>query len=219
MTAIDTTDARSASQAQPGALSPAYWQALSASDLLEHCRRGEPAAFGDLMRRYERPVYRLAYHLAGNHDDANEIASETFVRIHRAIGTIRSAVTLSAWINRIVTNIHRDMRRRASRRPAISLEDLPEAAQDAVLSAEGHGSVSPYEYVEAAERKRILDDAIASLPDHHRELVALFHRAERTYDEIALTMRLPVGTVKSRLHRARLSLRKSLAPARAAFVD
>ena len=127
-------------------------------------------------------------------------------------------MTLPAWINRIVANVFFDMRRRAHRHPAVSLEALSEKTGGAMFAAEDSNWVSPQAHVEESERKNILNKAIASLPDYQRTMVTLFHTEGRTYEEIADIMRIPVGTVKSRLNRARLALRDMLAPQLPALV-
>lgn len=194
-------------------------ESMSDEKLIEKCREGDRAAFDALIRRYERPIYHLAYRLAGNYDDAHEIAAETFLRIYRAIGTFQCAITLPAWINRIVANVFFDMRRRAHRHPAVSLEALVEKAGDAVFSAEDSTRISPQSQAEDNERKTILNNAINALPDYQRTMVTLFHTEGRTYEEIADIMRIPVGTVKSRLNRARLALREMLAPQMSALMS
>lgn len=217
--AIDGKSSPTAIPTQQPSLRPGYWRTLSAEELVEHCRRGEPEAFDALMRRYERPIYNLAYRLTGNYDDALDITQEAFLRIYCTIGSFQSAITLPTWINRIVANIYCDTWRRAYRRPSVSLEGLVEKAGDTVLNAGDHRSVSPHSHAEENERKLLLVDALASLPDDLRTVIHLFHNKGQSYEEIADSMRMPVGTVKSRMYRARLALRKRLAPERAAFMD
>jgi RNA polymerase sigma-70 factor (ECF subfamily) len=196
-----------------------HLDSLPDEKLIDRCRCGERAAFDVLIKRYERPIYHLAYRLAGNYDDAHDIAAETFLRIYRAIGTFQCAITLPAWINRIVANVFYDTRRHAHRHPAVSLEALIERTGDAHLaSAEMKGPASPESQAEENERKAILSDAISELPDYQRTMVTLFHSEGRTYEEIADIMSVPVGTVKSRLNRARLALREKLTPHRTALM-
>jgi RNA polymerase sigma-70 factor (ECF subfamily) len=187
---------------------------LSDEGLIEYCRQGDRAAIDELLRRYERLIYRLAYRLAQNHDDAQDIASEVFVRIYQAAPGIKHAVTLIAWINRIVINVFYDMRRCAQRRPTVSLDALTEKTGDALLADDDNTSVSAQEQVEEEERKIILQKAIAALSGEQRTLITLFHSEGRTYEEIARILEIPIGTVKSRLNRGRLALRKLLQPYR-----
>jgi len=192
---------------------------LSDEKLIDKCRTGDRKAFDVLIKRYERPIYHLAYRLSGNYDDAHDIAAETFLRIYRAIGTFQCAITLPAWINRIVANVFYDARRHAYRHPAVSLDALVEKTGDSLLTNEKATAKSPHAEAEENERKSILARAIQSLPDYQRMMVTLFHSEGRTYEEIADIMKIPVGTVKSRLNRARLALRERLAPQMSALVS
>lgn len=194
-------------------------ESLSDEDLVHKCSAGDRKAFDVLIRRYERPIYHLAYRLAANHDDAHDIAAEAFLRIFRSIGTFRCAITLPAWINRIVANVFYDMRRRQQRHPASSLDALAEKTGGKLLAAEDNARTSPEMHAVEDERTRILGSAISQLPDYQRMMVTLFHHEGRTYEEIAAMMKIPVGTVKSRLNRARLALREMLAPQMSALVN
>jgi RNA polymerase sigma-70 factor, ECF subfamily len=192
---------------------------MSDEKLIDRCRTGSREAFDVLIKRYERPIYHLAYRLSGNYDDAHDIAAETFLRIYRAIGTFQCAITLPAWINRIVANVFYDTRRHAYRHPAVSLDALVEKTGDSLLANEKNTAKSPHAEAEENERKTILSRAIQSLPDYQRMMVTLFHSEGRTYEEIADIMKIPVGTVKSRLNRARLALRERLAPQMSALMS
>lgn len=194
-------------------------ESLSDEKLIEKCKLGDRAAFDTLIKRYERPIYHLAYRLSGNYDDAHDIAAETFLRIYRAIGTFQCAITLPAWINRIVANVFYDTRRHAHRHPSVSLDALVEKTGDALLNSDVKSIASPEGHAEENEKKRILGEAIEALPDYQRTMVTLFHSEGRTYEEIADIMAIPVGTVKSRLNRARLALRERLQPQMSALVS
>jgi len=194
-------------------------ESLSDEKLIDKCRQGDRAAFDVLIKRYERPIYHLAYRLSGNYDDAHDIAAETFLRIYRAIGTFQCAITLPAWINRIVANVFYDTRRHAHRHPSVSLDALVEKTGDSLMNGDSKSIASPEGQAEENERKRILGEAIEALPDYQRTMVNLFHAEGRTYEEIADIMAIPVGTVKSRLNRARLALRERLAPQMSALVS
>jgi RNA polymerase sigma-70 factor (ECF subfamily) len=199
---VDTRDHRTASALE----------GLSDENLVRRCSAGDNHAFDALLRRYERPIYHLAYRLAGNHDDAHDVAAEAAIRIYRSIGSFRCAITLPAWINRIVANVFYDMRRRQQRHPATSLDALVEKTGGKLLASKASRATSPEVHAEENEKSRILGDAIRALPAYQRTMVTLFHSEGRTYEEIAGKMNIPVGTVKSRLNRARLALRELLTP-------
>ena len=187
-----------------------HWTALSAEELVAFCRMGDRIAFDELKRRYDRPVLGMAFNLVGNSTDAEDIAQEAFVRIFRAVGSIRNAVTLPAWIHCVVRTAFLDHIRARSRKSALSLETLLQGGGEKYLLAPELQSLSPHVCAEKRERRSIVQRAICDLPDHLREPVALYYCQERTYEEIAATMHIPVGTVKSRLNRGRHALRKLL---------
>src|SRR2546421_10041203 len=188
-----------------------HLERLSAEELLSRCNAGDADALRALLSRYERSIYHLAYRLSGNYDDANDIAAQAYLRICQVIGSCRCAVTLPAWINRIVANVFYDNCRKAQRNPAISLDALAEKTNGAFMAAANSRESSPEAYVEGKERTGILNRAIAALPSYQRQMVNLFYREDRTYGEIADIMGVPIGTVKSRLNRARMALQEKLA--------
>ena len=183
---------------------------LSDADLIERCCHNDDSAREALVARHSRFIYSVAYGLAGNHDDASDLASETSIRILRHVARFRHAVTLPAWIKTIVRNAYFDMLRTSARRPVVSLDALVEQNGDAIMSDRHRPDTSPHRIAELKERGRILQAAIRSLPPTHREVVTLFHTDESTYEEISRKLRIPVGTVKSRLNRARVQLRAKL---------
>lgn len=187
---------------------------LSDEQLIGLYREGNQKAFDVLIKRYERPIYNFAYRLSRNHDDAQEIVGEAYLRICLNVHLIQHAVTLRAWINRIVANIYINMRRKVKRTRAESLDALEEKAGDAVFRSVDAMPESPETHAEVSERRRIVDQAIRSLPDYQRPIVSLFYQEGRSYEEIADVMQIPTGTVKSRLNRGRLNLKRQLAPFR-----
>lgn len=188
-------------------------------DILTRCRRGEKGAVEALLKRFERPIYALAYRLSGNYDDANDVAATAALRICQTIHTCKSAITLPAWVNRVVSNVFYDMYRRSQKCPAVSLDTLTERANVSALHTNDSKQKSPLAYVNEKEQKQILESAIAVLPSFQRQIVTMFYQDELTYEEIADVMHIPVGTVKSRLSRARLALLKNLKGQQSAFLN
>jgi len=185
---------------------------VAASDeerlLIERSRRGDAAAFDTLVRRYEKSLYNTAYRLTGSYDDASDLAQEAFVRAWNNLRSFRGDASFSTWLYRIVTNAFLDERKRRRARPQRSLE---EALTADARQFEDPGP-SPQDRVEERERRQILEQAIAGLPPPQRVLIVLYHTENRSYEEIAAILSLPMGTVKSRLNRARLALKNKLAP-------
>ena len=102
--------------------------------LIERCKRGDLAAFNDLVRKYEKQVYNFAYRLTGNYDDANDVAQDAFLRVFNAIGTFRGDASFSTWLFRITTNVFLDERKRAKAHPHASLDEYLELDESSEAS-------------------------------------------------------------------------------------
>ncbi|GIV21407.1 MAG: RNA polymerase sigma factor [Armatimonadota bacterium] len=185
--------------------------------LIERCRSGDREAFDELVRRYERQAYNLAYRLSGNYDDASDVVVEAFVRVFQGLHTFRGEAHFGTWLHRVVVNTFLDMRKRSKGRQNVSLEEQLELDGDTLTRQIEDTAPGPEELVEKEEREEVLQRAIAQLPPERRILIVLYHFENLSYEEIAQMLNLPVGTVKSRLNRARLALREILEPSRELF--
>ena len=185
--------------------------------LIDRCKRGEQSAFDTLIRGYEKRVYNLAYRLSGNYDEANDISIDAFIRVFQAIKLFRGEANFSTWLYRIVTNIYLDRRKRTRNKQHLSLEEYIELEENSVARQIESPDPTPDRIAETNERDDRLQQAIASLPDYQRAMIVLYHTEGRSYEEIAEIMTLPLGTVKSRLNRARLVLREKLQPIKELF--
>ncbi len=185
--------------------------------LIERCKQGDLAAFNELVKKYEKQVYNFAYRLTGNYDDANDIAQDAFLRVYNAIGGFRGDASFTTWLFRITTNVFLDERKRARAHPHASLDEYLELDESSVARQIEDTSPSPEALTEEKERGQILQRAIQSLPEYQRAMVILYHTQQKSYEEIAEIMSLPIGTVKSRLNRARLALKEKLSPLRELF--
>jgi len=165
---------------------------------------GDRAAFGRLVKLYQRAVYRVAYGITRNASDADDLAQETFVRAYQAIGRFRVGEPLHPWLARIAVNLAFSLHRQRKRRPETALEPLVEAGHEFA------GSDDPAENVARNERDRHLNAAFEDLSEEHRAILVLRVVEGMAYDEIARTLRLPAGTVMSRLSRARAELKARL---------
>lgn len=207
----------------PSELEPLHYERMrdySDDRLVAGCREGDRSAFEALYERYRRRIYRFAFSLCRNHEDAEDLAAESWERAFRFIGRMDAGIAFQAWIDRIVLNRFRDMRRAAARRgPPRSFEEHLERYGERHIINRSEPPPSPETQVEANEREAILSDAIYALPPYQRTMIDLFHRENRTYSEIARLMKIPIGTVKSRLSRARDTLLELLSPQRSALLD
>jgi RNA polymerase sigma-70 factor (ECF subfamily) len=180
--------------------------------IIERCRQQDRAAFNELILRYEKRIYNYAFRLSGSYDIANDIASDTFLRVYNSLGSFRGDSSFITWLFRIVTNIYLDFKKRERSRPAQSLDEIIELGEASVtVQVEDHAPTPP-QLAEAGERTEMLQSAINSLPDYQRMMIVMYHTDGQSYEEIAAALDLPIGTVKSRLNRARLSLREILEP-------
>ncbi len=175
------------------------------ADILRAAQGGDEAAFTEIVRRYQRSVYRVAWALTRNASDADDLAQETFVRAWQAIGRFRVGEPLYPWLARIATNLAFSLFRRRKRRPETPLEPLVEAGQQWGVEDD------PAERVAADERERLLQAAFAELKPEHQAILALRVVEEQSYEAMARTLGVPVGTVMSRLSRARAELKARMA--------
>src|SRR5215831_10678107 len=155
----------------------------------------------EIARDHGRFLYNVASRLTGNDDDARDLVQESLLRVRRGLLTYQPG-SLEGWLARIVTNVFLDEKRRQRRRPVQALPDDP----DRVLPA----AASAADVADAAGLSDEIQVALASLPEEFRVPVVLRDVADRTYEEIAGSLGVPVGTVRSRLHRGRRMLRAAL---------
>ena len=159
-------------------------------------RRKKPD-FETLAAQAETQVYRTCFHMMGNAEDAADCAQETMLRAFRAFSSFRQEAQFSTWITRIAMNVCTDELRK--RRAVVSLDALREEAGFDPPDPKK----SPYAHLEDQERLLLLRRALAALPDDARQLIVLREMRGMSYDEIAEALELPLGTVKSRISRAR----------------
>jgi RNA polymerase sigma-70 factor (ECF subfamily) len=177
--------------------------------LIERAQRGDRDAVNQLVVKYQARAYQYAYRLTGNSDDAADLVAEAFVRVYTALPRFRKDSQFTTWLFRIVTNCFLDAKKKAARKPTDQLEDgwVGADAESTIVDQE-----SPVEASERSEREEIMQKAIEQLPEYQRAMIVMFHVENLSYEDIAATLDLPIGTVKSRLNRARLALREILEP-------
>lgn len=172
---------------------------------IELAQRGDRAAFGELVRRYQKRAYAVAYGLVGNRDDALELAQESFAKAYKAMGRFDPAMPFYPWLYRIVKNTCLNHLNRRRRRGETSLDGLMDDGQDFATRHDG-----PETHAHRTELRDRISAAMCVLSDPHREILTLRHIEELSYTEIAEVLDVPKGTVMSRLHAARRSLREAL---------
>ncbi len=179
------------------------------ADLIARARSGDLAAFNVLVERCQGAVYNLCLRMLGSAPAAEDVAQETFISAYRSLGRFRDGAFRS-WLFRIAANACYDELRRRRSRPAVSLERGARGEDDERPVDMASPAPGPAEQLETAELGRVLQAAISSLPSDQRLAVVLRDVQGLEYAEIAAVMDVSLGTVKSRLNRARLRLRTLL---------
>lgn len=190
------------------------WPRLTDQEVVLLARGGREAAYRELVRRYERPVFALLYRMVRDRELSEDLAQETFVKALNAIESYRPEFKFSSWIFKIANNAAIDHLRRREL-DTLSLDgsphaETPEAMQATALQI-GARQESPLDAVEARELGGAIEAAIGRLRPEYRSCILLRHVEGRAYEEIAEILDLPLGTVKTYIHRARNELRLALA--------
>ncbi|MAS35838.1 MAG: RNA polymerase subunit sigma-24 [Anaerolineaceae bacterium] len=177
-------------------------------NLINKAKHGSLDAFNTLVLRYQDRAYTVAYRIMNDEASAADMAQDAFITAYRRLETYRGG-SFRAWLLRIVTNTCYDELRRYKRRPATSLEDLPGAEMDdgPVLPDD---APTPEQSAQQSELNAAIQDCIQSLADGQRIILVLSDIEGLSYQEVASTVGIKVGTVKSRLSRARVSVRDCL---------
>jgi len=178
--------------------------------LIERCQRGDHWAFDVLVERHEARAYQYALKLTKHAEEAKDVVSEAFIRVFRAINQFRSNSAFTTWLYRILRNCFLDMRKRKGLRIVASLDAARETEDGEVQLQVIDPSSTPEELAEQHEHSNRVLAAIAQLTSIQRKMIVLYHGEQLTYEEIANELKLPVGTVKSRLNRARIALKDVL---------
>ncbi len=179
------------------------------AELVALAHAGDVEAFGRLVQRNQHYVYNAVCHLVGDAREAEDIAQDVFVKAYRSIGRFEGRSKFSTWLYGIMLNSVRSFWRRQARRPALIQE--PADDDEPGADPEAHGD-DPFEATARGERVETVRAAIAALDEDLREIVVLRDVRGLSYEELAEVLDVPDGTVKSRLHRARLALKEMLEP-------
>jgi len=176
------------------------------AQLIEKTLGGNTEAFGQLVLKHQDRLYNTVFHIVGRAEDARDIVQEAFVQAFLKLESFRQHSAFYTWLYRIAFNIAISQRRR--RRPAVSLDGAKEAANMEPADEES----SPVEILEQQERCSRVREAISQLDEEFRTVLVLREIDGCCYETISEVLDLPIGTVRSRLHRARLQLREKLTP-------
>lgn len=171
--------------------------------LIDACRRGQTEAFGMLVRRYQDRLYPTVLRLTGSSEDAHDLLQETFLRAYQKLGLFQGESGFYTWVYRIAVNLALSSRRRRKTvRPSVD-----SSSHDSFDPPDDPSQTDPSLPLERAERDARIQSALSALAADHRAVVVLKDLDGLRYEEIAEMLGIPVGTVRSRLHRARNELR------------
>ena len=176
-------------------------------ELVARSKTGDIDSFNQLVKRWERPIFALAYRTLGREEDARDVTQETFLRAFRALSGFKGDAKFSSWLYRIALNLCRDWMRKERRAPLVA---VPEGVDVEQLAAE-RGPVETVEDLAArSELSREVARAMESLPGEQRQAIILKEYHGLTFQEIADLMKCPLSTVKTRVYQGLSTLRKQL---------
>jgi RNA polymerase sigma-70 factor (ECF subfamily) len=181
---------------------------------IERLRSRDERAFNDLVKQYERRVFGLLLRLIGRRDEAEDLAQEVFVQVFKAIGGFRGEAKLSTWIFRIAVNLSKNRTKYLARRRTDSQDHFDGVSDETPLHGAKDATIAviarPDELLSGIELEAIVERSIAALEPEFREVLILRDVEDMTYEEIAEITGLADGTVKSRIHRARIQLKEAV---------
>ena len=178
--------------------------------LIQRAQDGDRSAFDMLVYKHEVRAYQYAFRLTRNAEDASDIVSDAFVRVYSAMHNFKGQAAFATWLYRILTNCFLDQRKRDRNKPATSLEAMIQTGEGEMERQVESPDRDPLQETEQSERERTIQSALTILPEYQRAMIVMYHGEMLSYEEISAALDLPIGTVKSRLNRARISLRELL---------
>ncbi len=176
-------------------------------ELVARSKTGDTESFNQLVKRWERPIFALAYRTLGREEDARDVTQETFLRAFRALSGFKGDAKFSSWLYRIALNLCRDWMRKERRAPFLA---VPEGVDVEDLAVERGPTETVEDLAARAELGREVAKAMAHLPEEQRQAIILKEYHGLTFQEIADLMRCPLSTVKTRVYQGLSTLRKQL---------
>jgi len=179
--------------------------------LVKKAKNKDLFAFEELVRIHQNRVYALCLQLSGNRDDAQDLAQEAFIRAYRALGSFRNEADFGTWLHRITVNVYLNFRRKNGKRQVISLDAPYRDAEGGEIRHEvAAEDGNPLEALEEKEFRAMVRAALGALSGEHREVLVLREIYGYSYEEIARMLGCSLGTVKSRISRAREGMRRTM---------
>jgi RNA polymerase sigma-70 factor (ECF subfamily) len=180
-------------------------------DLVRRARRGEMAAYDELVRRYQERIYATIYHMTANHEDANDLTQESFIKAYSALKSFKGGSSFYTWLYRIAVNKTINFLKQRRNKHHLSLDDLDFNAEHDPDLVSLISEKTPHREVNLSELQKKLNEALMKLSESHRTVVVLHDVQGVSHDEIAAIVGCNIGTVRSRLFYARQQLQGYLA--------
>ena len=189
---------------------------MSEKELVRLLKKGDRDAFNQLIGEYQNKVINIAYGMLSDTDDALDASQEVFIKVFKSIGSFKEDSALSTWIYRICANVCKDfLRKRMRAGKTVSIYAADDDDNEIMQIADS--ASTPEELSEQSELQGLIRKAMDELGEEARTVLVLCDIEGMSYDEIAVILKLPVGTVKSRINRARAALRKKISEMRELF--
>jgi RNA polymerase sigma-70 factor (ECF subfamily) len=182
-------------------------------EVVEECKAGNEKAFAEIVLHYQKKVFNIAYRMLGNMEEAKDLAQEVFISVFESIKSLREEVKFDAWLTQVTLNHCRNRWKYLKRRRYFnsdSLDDPLETEGGAIPKPIYDPSGNPETFYEKKVIQQIVQRALLKLKEDQRELIVLRDLQGFSYEEIGKIFGLPEGTIKSRLHRARVDLKEIL---------
>lgn len=178
--------------------------------LVNQAKDGNMESFEMLVEKYQKNVYNIAFRFVGNKEDAYDLAQEAFIKAYKGLKNFRQDATFKTWMYHITSNVCRDFLKKTKKVKELSLNE-PLTTDDGDMEKQlADGSKGPEELYESYELSKFVQTMIDSLPDDYKEIIILREIQQLSYEEIAEVLQCSLGTVKSRLNRARKALREKI---------
>lgn len=183
---------------------------VTETELIQKSRQGDMDAFEQLILRYEKRIYAIAYKYMGNHEDASDMAQEALIKAYQSISTFRGDAAFGTWLGKIAANRCLDELRKRKHMQLASLDDTLELEEGSVQKELECTEVTPEEHVVKQETAEYIQQLLDDLKDEYRIVIVLRELEGYSYDEIADLLSCSLGTVKSRISRARQYLKERI---------
>lgn len=179
------------------------------SSVVKRAINGDEKAYAEILARYKGPIYGLILRMVRNKEEAEDLVQEAFIKAFNALPTFNEEFAFSTWLYKIAVNNCIDFFRK--KRLSTFPLDKPILSKDGEIKREfSDSSSSPEHRMLSSERSNMIDHAIYALPEKYRMVIVLRHKEDRSYEEIAEILDIPLGTVKARIFRAREMLKRKL---------